>query len=217
MTVDRQSLSDQIRQVLIDRIVSGELKPGERLVELALAKEFQTSQTPVREALQSLEAMRLVEALPHRGVRVREVTEKEMAETYALRGLLEEFAAPLATANLRGEVTHLQHHAEAIQSAAEQGDTAAYAQHDFTFHREIVEASGNTTLLYLWDALAFEFRTPLLMVRHAPNLIALAADHFSILEAMVAGDRIRAGRLLREHSVSLLSQMPTEQTHQTGE
>lgn len=203
--IERQCLGDQIRKALIEKIVSGQLKSGERLVELALAKEFETSQTPVREALRDLEAMRMVEALPHRGVRVRDVTDQEMAEAYAIRALLEEHAAHLAVRRLAGDVTELQQHASEIQAAAERRDLPAYAESNLAFHRAVVEYAENTTLLRLWDSLAFEFRTLLRMRRYPTDLVKNAADHFPIVEALAAGDGLTAGRLLRQHAESFIA------------
>ncbi len=71
-TISRTVLREQVKDVLLARIVSGELKPGERLVETRIAAELGTSQAPVREALRDLELLRLVESEPFRGARVRE-------------------------------------------------------------------------------------------------------------------------------------------------
>ena len=76
MGYERSCLSDHIRRELARRILDGTLKPGERLVELKIAAEFESSQTPVREALRELESLRLVESSPYRGTRVRDVGER---------------------------------------------------------------------------------------------------------------------------------------------
>src|SRR5947209_4717619 len=80
MTVRRDCMRDQIRKELIKRIVDGTYRPGDRLVELQVAREFNTSQAPVREALRELEALRLVESETYRGTRVREISRREMKE-----------------------------------------------------------------------------------------------------------------------------------------
>ena len=72
-TISRTVLREQVKDVLLQRIVSGELKPGERLVETRIAQELGTSQAPVREALRDLQLLRLVESEPFRGSRVRVV------------------------------------------------------------------------------------------------------------------------------------------------
>ena len=96
-TISRTVLREQVKDILLHRIVSGDLKPGERLVETRIANELGTSQAPVREALRDLELLRLVESEPFRGARVRGFGEAELIEVYPVRAVLEEFAAKEAT------------------------------------------------------------------------------------------------------------------------
>src|SRR5438876_11945195 len=93
MMRSRKSMSQEIRDALLLRMLEGKYKPGERLVEMQLAAEFRTSQAPVREALRLLEALGYVETVPHRGTRVREIPATEMRDAYRLRALLEREAA----------------------------------------------------------------------------------------------------------------------------
>ncbi|MFL5692350.1 MAG: GntR family transcriptional regulator, partial [Ktedonobacteraceae bacterium] len=75
--LSRISLRAQIKEILLKRILNGEYKPGDRLVEMQIAQELGTSQAPVRESLRELEALGFVESEPYRGTRVREVTKEE--------------------------------------------------------------------------------------------------------------------------------------------
>lgn len=200
--LNRQCMSDEIRNSLAQRIYDGSLQPGERLVELAIAKEFGTSQTPVREALRELEAMRLVKSEPYKGTRVREITPREMAEAYQVRAILEQRAAELAAPRLQGDVSDLLQIVEQICAAAERGDVDTYAQENLAFHRNIVEASENLVLLQNWDALQFEARIRVNLFRKSNAIVARAEEHRPILDALERGDGIEAGRLLREHSES---------------
>lgn len=207
MAVKRECLAEQIRQQLIQRIVSGQLAPGERITELGLAREFGTSQTPVREALTALAFMRLVESVPHKGVRVRDISIQETAESYALRGVLEQYAGELAAPLVKGRCETLAGHLLELHKAAEAQDKTAYAKHDWEFHRWIVAATQNETLLRQWDALAFEFRTPMNLARTAVDLQQIVPEHDPIHEALQQGDGPLAGRLLRTHAESFI---PTE-------
>src|SRR4051794_1123165 len=100
VAVNRTVLSEQIKDVLMQRIVEGFYEPGQRVVELRIAEEFGVSQAPVREALRELEILRLVESEPFRGARVRAVRADEIAESYPVRAALEELAAKLAAERL---------------------------------------------------------------------------------------------------------------------
>ncbi|WP_422927992.1 GntR family transcriptional regulator [Singulisphaera sp. PoT] len=204
MDNERNCMSDRIRRELAARIIDGRLKPGERLIELAIAREFDTSQTPVREALRELESSRLVESVPYRGTRVREVGAEEMAEAYAVRAALEQMAAELAAARLGGDVSDLRRSLAGLHKAAKGRDREGYARHDLDLHRGILEASGNRVLLQVWESLAFETRVRLTLARGGLDLVAEARKHDAIIDALEAGDGKAAGLLLRKHSESFI-------------
>jgi DNA-binding GntR family transcriptional regulator len=204
MSLERDCMSDRIRRVLAERIIGGLLAPGERLVEMRIAEEFRTSQAPVREALRELETLRLVESEPYRGTRVREVGERDMAEAYAVRAVLEQAAAEAAAATLMGNVDRLRRTLEELRAAALAQDREGYAKHDIDFHRGIVEAAGNRILLQTWDSLGFDVRLRIMLARKETDLPRFAACHDPILDALDAGDGPTAGRLLREHAESFM-------------
>ncbi|MFT3881592.1 MAG: GntR family transcriptional regulator [Gemmatales bacterium] len=197
-------MSDRIRRELARRILDGTLPAGQRLVELNIAKEFDTSQTPVREALRELETQRLVESIPYRGTRVRGISKQEMAEAYAVRGALEEFAAHLAAVRLKGDVTHIREAVKGLHQAAHQNDIESFAKWNIEFHRSIVAASGNRVLLQTWESLSFETRMRVNLAHIKPNLPERAAEHDPIADALEAGDGIKAGVLLRTHAESFM-------------
>lgn len=202
MTVERSCLSDRIRGELARRIIEGELKPGDRLVELRIAEEFASSQTPVREALRELEALRLVESAPYRGTWVRAVDEREMVEAYAVRGALERLACETAAPALRGRTAPLREIVAAMRAAAVAKDREEYARLNQDFHRSIVVASGNQTLLHMWDSLSFETRVQLTLARVTSDWPTRADWHNSVVDALDAGDGANAGRLLEGHARS---------------
>ncbi|WP_254510315.1 GntR family transcriptional regulator [Anatilimnocola floriformis] len=206
MTADlRLSMSDRIRAVLEQRIVDGTLQPGDRLVELNLAKEFGASQTPVREALKALENQRLIETGPYRGTYVRGISDREMEEAYHVRGALEQLAAELAAPKLKNNVAPLRAILADLYKAARQGDPAAYSKHNLAFHLEIVRASGNQLLVESWEALNFETRVRILLSRSPkPDFVERAREHDPIVDALEKGDGKAAGKLLKEHGLACL-------------
>lgn len=200
--VQRQCMSDEIRDALANRIYDGTLAPGDRLVELAIAQEFGTSQTPVREALRELEAQRLVLSEPYKGTRVREITPREMAESYRVRAVLEQAAAESAASFLKDNPEPLRTIVTQICAAAEAGHIDLYAQLNLEFHRMIVAESRNLILLQCWDDLRFESRIRVNLHRQSNQIVARAEEHYPIIEALECGDGVLAGQLLREHSES---------------
>nr|BBH93196.1 GntR family transcriptional regulator [Thermogemmatispora argillosa] len=199
MTLTRKSLRQQIKEILLTRILQGEYRPGDRLIELQIAQEFGTSQAPVRESLRELEALGFVESVPYRGARVRAVSQQELAEVYPVRAAIEEVAARAAAARLAGNVAALEAEISAMHRAADDGDLYAQVCHDVAFHRLIVDACGNRVLQEVWRSLRIEARTLISVVKTEIEPHHLAEMHRPILEALRAGDGPLAGRLLRQH------------------
>jgi DNA-binding GntR family transcriptional regulator len=202
MGLQRESMGDRIKKVLIERILDGTYQSGDRLVELAIAKEMNTSQAPVREAFRELEAMRLVECEPYRGTRVRQVSTRELQESYQVRGVLEEMAAQLASPNFQKHPEPLQAALTAIHVAAESENLQQLAHDNGAFHRLIVETSGNSVLLRVWDSLDIEVWTRINLTHISQttfNLKELIEEHQLIVDALVKGDGQTAGLLLRQH------------------
>jgi DNA-binding GntR family transcriptional regulator len=203
-------LRDQIKEVLLARILEGDYAPGQRIVEMQLANEFGVSQAPVREALRELEALRLIVSEPHRGARVREVTNRELAEVYPVRAALEEEAARAAAVRLGGNVKPLEAEYRAMRRAADRDDAHALVMHDVRFHRVIVEGSGNQTLLDLWTSLRVEARTVISMVKDHSDLHEVAEMHAPLIEAFRSQDRARCARMLRRHIEHFAKWVPRE-------
>lgn len=205
MEVRRDCMREEIRRVLIKRILDGTYQSGDRLIELQIAREFHTSQGPVREALRELEASRLVESKTYRGTRVRSISERERREAAEVRGMLEEQAGQLAAAALKGNVATIRAELEAIRGAARAQDLEGYARHNMEFHRLIIQAADNLVLLRLWDSLMLEVRTLIGLNTFTVDLNLIAESHVPIVEALAKGDGQEAGRLLREHALMFRS------------
>lgn len=199
MSLTRTVLRDQIREILLKRILSGEYAPGDRLVEMQLAKEFGTSQSPVREALRELELLRFVDSEAYKGTRVRAVSEKELAEIYPVRAALEELAAREAATKLAGEVSELEREFEEMLRAAGEGNLQELAHHDVTFHRLIVEAAGNGILLDTWRSLRVEARTVITALKADVDLTEIAEMHRPLLVALADNSPEEAGKALKWH------------------
>jgi DNA-binding GntR family transcriptional regulator len=192
-------LRTQIKEILLARILNGEYKPGDRLVELQIAQEFGTSQAPVRESLRELEALGFVTTEPYRGTRVRQVSSEELVEIYPVRAALEEVAARAAAPRLAGNIEALEAELAAMEREAANGDLLEEVLHDVAFHRLIVEASGNKVLLEVWKSLRIEARSLISALASEIDPNTLALMHRPVLEALAEGDGEKAGRLIREH------------------
>jgi DNA-binding GntR family transcriptional regulator len=156
--VKRTCMRDHIRDVLVARILDGTYPAGTQLKELYLAREFDVSQAPIREALRELEGAGLVASERFRGTRVRGADFKDMRESYELRTMLEmravELAAPYSDALLK----ELAEGVRGMDAAVRAADAEGYFDHALWFHRRLVESSGNRTFLGVWDSLLWDIR-----------------------------------------------------------
>ena len=197
--VDHQPIGVRIRNELIERIVSGHYQPGERLVELQLAREFGSSQAPVREALRDLDQAGLVTIRPRRGSFVNDYHARAQQEIYAVRGALEEAAMRLAFPRLNAKPAIVAEHLEGMREAARSGDLEAMVYHSVWFHRVIMRAADNELLLRMWESLHVELHSRKTIVQPNLDMKAVAESHAPILAAIAGGDIERACRLSREH------------------
>jgi DNA-binding GntR family transcriptional regulator len=197
--VARTVLREQVKEILLERILRGELEPGARLVETRIAQELGTSQAPVREALRDLELLRLVASEPFRGARVRAVSDEDLLSVFPVRLVLEELAAREAARRLEGDVSALETEISRMQEAAESGDTRTQIVHDIAFHRAVVEGSANPILLQSWLALGIEVPTAFGVYWTYFDALELVEFHRPILEAIRARDPARAAAEARGH------------------
>ncbi|MEM8786837.1 MAG: GntR family transcriptional regulator [Pseudomonadota bacterium] len=201
--IQRVVLSEQVKEEILDDILSGRVKPGDRLVESQIAKRMGISQSPVREALRDLVAMRFVELEPHKGARVRSIQRREILEIYPVRAALEDLAGKLAVENGFDCFDELEDAVALMTRAFKARDARKMAHWDTCFHRAIVKGSGNQILIDAWDALMIEARTFVTL----SNLIAtypdvdLAARHRPIIDALRAGNAPACGQVMRDHVV----------------
>ncbi|MGW0776185.1 GntR family transcriptional regulator [Streptomyces sp. NPDC054802] len=192
------SLRDQIREHIVEGIVSGRWKPGERIVERRIATELEVSQTPVREALRELESLRLIESAPNKGVRVRNLTAADLEESYPVRAGLEQIAAELAAARLAADCSALSPHVTALYEADRTGDSAGQVRHTVAFHRELVRAAGNAVLLHTWEGLGIEVFTALSIRWLGTVQKSYAEEHQDLVEAFRRSDP-EIGALVKAH------------------
>ena len=208
-SLDRNCMHDRICWAILDRISEGTYQPGDRLKELTLAREFQVSQAPVREALRKLEAIGVLETEPYRGTRVRTITAQEMRDIYQLRGVLEQTATEYIREFPAASVELLEQEFAAMQAAVDAGDLHAVAVHNKNFHCHIVLCCENKELVRVWKSLGVGMRSRINVQRLAASsrLSAGVASHRRIIDAFRAQDMKLAGELLRKHSFEFVEEV----------
>ncbi|OEJ34330.1 GntR family transcriptional regulator [Streptomyces subrutilus] len=198
----RHSVRGQVLDALRAALVDGELVPGEIYSGPALGDRFGVSATPVREAMQQLALEGAVECLPNRGFRVLSRTPRELAELAEVRAMLEvPVMLRLARSVPAATWEALRPAAAATAEAAAAGDVPGYAEADRAFHRRVLALAGNDQLVQVAEELHRRAQWPLPgapRVRRA-DLVADAAEHAALLEALAAGDLPVVESLIREH------------------
>jgi DNA-binding GntR family transcriptional regulator len=183
-------------------IFSAELKPGDAIPELGIAKRFGVSQTTVREALARLEHAGLVRRVANRGTFVTSLSPAEFREHLRLRALLEALAASEAAVRATPEsLEPLEQQLYAIAAAVEANDYFASAQADLEFHRAIWKLAGDGTLYRVLDQLTVPLFAFTSMQRSGSHedLRRVVRSHQPIHEALRAGDATLAADTVREH------------------
>jgi len=196
--LNRSTASDQIKRILLDRILSGHYQPGERMSELQIAEEFKTSHTPVREAFRYLEALRVVETETYKGTRVRKITRRELEESSLIRSVLEELGAQLAAPTFKNNTQALEEQAAKFMKAAREKNVSDYSEHDMQFHRIIMAQSDNQLLMEIWESLVLESRFRMTLNQIGKDqLEEFGAAHLPIIPELKKGDGASAGMLLK--------------------
>ena len=199
-SLSRSLLADQVKDRLLERIVSGEYAPHSRIVETQVARELNTSQAPVREALRALEALCVVEIMPFKGARVRRPARREILEAYAVRLALEKLAIRLAAPRLtKQDLVQLAEQCSAMHLRAREGDMHGVAAADAGFHGRILEVAGNRTLQTVWASLEPFLRTYITLVVPGADPEWAANLHTPILEALQQEDTEAAVLAISQH------------------
>jgi len=188
----RGTLSGQVRHYILTKILSGDFEPGERLIEMKIARQMQTSQAPVREAIRELESTGLLETLPNRGSRIRKISNQELSDIYDVRAQLEGYAAEVICQNRVDITNELEVAVERMFGAAKKESMMSFASINHEFHSIIIKNAGNEILLKTWQTLHIQIKTFLIVNRLEKNLDELANSHFKIIDAFKKFDAEQA-------------------------
>lgn len=194
-------LRDVVFNTLRQAILRGELKPGERLMEIQLANKLGVSRTPIREAIRKLELEGLVLMIPRRGAEVAEITEKSLRDVLEVRGALEELAVDLACDRITNEdIQNLKEAAKEFEAALQGGDVTEYAEADVKFHDIIYHATDNQRLIQLLYNLReqmYRYRVEYLKRKEMHSI--LLEEHEHIIECIEKRDKQAAKLAISTH------------------
>lgn len=194
-------LRDVVFNTLRQAILKGELKPGERLMEIALAERLGVSRTPIREAMRKLELEGLVVMIPRRGAQVANITEKDLNDVLEVRIALENMAIEKACKRMtEEEMGRLWLAAKEFERTMAEGDLVRLAEADVAFHEIIYQASDNRRLNQVLNNLReqiYRYRVEYLKDEDTRNV--LVKEHEEMTRAIRERDVVRAQEISFEH------------------
>ena len=194
-------LRDVVFNTLRQGILTGELKPGERLMEIHLANKLGVSRTPIREAIRKLELEGLVTMIPRRGAEVAQITEKSLRDVLEVRRALDALSVELACDRINDEeLAALGKACESFEKAVSTGDPKKIAQADVEFHNIIVKAAGNTRLVQLINNLSEQmYRYRFEYIKDTSQHQNLIEEHRIIYQSIVNKQEGTAAQAARTH------------------
>ena len=194
-------LRDVVFNTLRRAILTGELKPGERLMEIHLANRLGVSRTPIREAIRKLELEGLVTMIPRRGAEVAQITEKSLQDVLEVRRALDALCAELACDRITNEgKAALGRACDQFEKATKTGDVVTIAEADVALHDIIVQATGNQRLIQLINNLSEQmYRYRFEYIKDESGHENLVNEHRMIYESIMNGDREKAAAAARLH------------------
>ena len=194
-------LRDVVFNTLRQAILRGELKPGERLMEIQLANKLGVSRTPIREALRKLELEGLVNMVPRKGAEVADITEKSLRDVLEVRKALEELSVQLACEKItEEEIEELKRVAERFKDTLNDQDVTKIAEADVAFHDVIYTATDNQKLILLLNNLREQmYRYRMEYLKDERTHKTLIEEHDAIRRALKKHDKVKAGAAIRVH------------------
>lgn len=202
----RRRLVDEVSRVLEEAILAGRMRPGERLVEAAIAERLSVSRTTVREALLMLERQGLIVSRPRRGTFVTRLSREESLDMGFARALLEGFAVGAGFARLDEQVLgQMEQLLAAMGSCHLPDDIPRLMQLDMDFHRPLVACTGSPRLLELWSGLNGQIRALYLTTLESQQVTIdeVVAFHKLLIDAIRSGEPTLAQRAVFQHYVRL--------------
>ncbi len=194
-------LRDVVFNTLRQAILTGELKPGERLMEIHLANRLGVSRTPIREAIRKLELEGLVTMIPRRGAEVAQITEKSMNDVLEVRRALDALCVELACDRItKEELESLKRACDNFELAVKTKDVKKIAQADVALHDIIVQATGNSRLIQLVNNLSEQmYRYRFEYIKDISQHERLVEEHRIIYQGIVDQDKETASLAAKLH------------------
>jgi len=200
-TNDSLPLRDLVFITIRQAILRGDLEPGEKLMEVALANQLGVSRTPVREAMRKLELEGLLVMQPGKSAQVASITEKDMKDVLELRCSLDAFSVKLAMERMKSDVIFkLKQANKEFEKAVESKEVLRIVEADVKYHDIIYNATENNRLVQMISNLREQmYRYRLEYIKDTSNHQMLIKEHDEIIRLMASGDVVAAQKMMMQH------------------
>ncbi len=200
---NKQVFSERIKNYILNLIVEGNVKPGQRIVESTLAKELGVSQAPVREAIRDLVLVGILRNESYHGTFVCDFTEEDLIQAYQVRAAIESKGIQLAVQRMTDEEVHLLEGIfQKLMNASREPESPALMDLDNLLHGEIMRLSGNKVLYNLWTTLKYDIWTKITYSKVKDKRF-LAARHEALIRSIVERNPDEASACMNHHILDL--------------
>jgi DNA-binding GntR family transcriptional regulator len=215
----KQNISEELVDYLKNQILSGELNPGDRIVETKLARELGISQTPVREALRQLQGEGIITIIPNKGPMVRNMDLKDAFEIYSIRAMLEGLAIRLAALNASDEdIAALEQFFFRMKEKVHDDSVpVSYLLDDsFYIHETIIKLSNHTRLNQLYKSISFQIALVNRILGSTSSKMKEFEQHWELIEVLKNRNPDQAEEVMRRHIYRSYTEFVSINTREEG-
>ena len=212
-----QTLREKILETIRESILKGTLKAGEKVAEPELAERFGISRTPIREAFRQLESEGYLTVIPRKGAVVTSLSERDVEEFYAIKSILEGYAARMAAEKMtQKDIDRLEAINDRLELLAQQGDVKTFFRVHNEFHETFIRAAENEKLLELINQLMMKFNRLRMASLSLPGRMEISVEeHRNMIQAFKNHDGDKADSLVR-HAATIGADVLIQSMSQAG-
>ncbi|MDF2723765.1 MAG: GntR family transcriptional regulator [Paenibacillus sp.] len=200
LIIQKQNISEELVKYIKQQIISGELNPGDRIVETKLARELGVSQTPVREAIRHLHGEGVITIVPNKGPMVRTLDMKDVFEIYSVRSMLEGLAIRLATQNATDEqVGEVEQCYEQMKLKLHDDSVVSLLPDSSRIHQIIIDLSNHARLINMYQSIAFQIALVNRLLGAKSTKQKEVDQHLELVEVLKNRDPNIAEQTMRKH------------------
>lgn len=200
LIIQKQNISEELVKYIKQQIISGELNPGDRIVETKLARELGVSQTPVREAIRHLHGEGIITIVPNKGPMVRTLDMKDVFEIYSVRSMLEGLAIRLATQNASDEqIAEVESFYEQMKLKLHDDSIPSLLPDSSHIHRIIIDMSSHSRLINMYQSISFQISLVNRLLGAKSTKQKEVDQHLELIEVLRNREPDIAEQTMRKH------------------